>query len=273
MNDNKIEKLDQIGFIPLKEHLLLDNQKIKEMKSIYQKEFEYAEFLGPLEFFIANYGLYNTELKDEDIVKALNNIRNNLDKDISFFSSDLEYNLMMTISVSLQINRKITIHKLLLVIKYILWSIENRKWIMNDRGYFNWVANFFDLLNKEKKKNFNKEYSKLGEERGISKEQIESLKTGDGKEPLVKDIILSKLDSENFNESNNNEESLWGEGSYIQSIDSKDPEHTKKMKYFEEKPDDRKEYNCKKCNKLIGKHNLYWHEGMCNDCFFDEYNL
>ena len=154
MNDNKIEKLDQIGFIPLKEHLLLDNQKIKEMKSIYQKEFEYAEFLGPLEFFIANYGLYNTELKDEDIVKALNNIRNNLDKDISFFSSDLEYNLMMTISVSLQINRKITRHELLLVIKYILWSIENRKWIMNDRGYFNWVANFFDLLNKEKKKNF-----------------------------------------------------------------------------------------------------------------------
>src|SRR3989344_3745110 len=217
MNDNKIEKLDQIGFIPLKEHLLLDNQKIKEMKSIYQKEFEYAEFLGPLEFFIANYGLYNTELKDEDIVKALNNIRNNLDKDISFFSSDLEYNLMMTISVSLQINRKITRHELLLVIKYILWSIENRKWIMNDRGYFNWVANFFDLLNKKG--------------------------------------------------------SYGGGGGYYQFMDSKDQDKKKKMKYFEEKPDDRKEYNCKKCNKLIGKHNLYWHEGMCNDCFFDEYNL
>jgi len=28
-----------------------------------------------------------------------------------------------------------------------------------------------------------------------------------------------------------------------------------------------------KCNKAIGKHNLYWHENMCNNCFFDEYNM
>ena len=45
------------------------------------------------------------------------------------------------------------------------------------------------------------------------------------------------------------------------------------MKYFEENPNEPKEHKCKKCAKLIGKHNLYWHEEMCNDCFFDEYNL
>ena len=30
-------------------------------------------------------------------------------------------------------------------------------------------------------------------------------------------------------------------------------------------------FNCKKCNKEIGGHNKYCHDGMCNDCFFDTY--
>lgn len=66
---------------------------------------------------------------------------------------------------------------------------------------------------------------------------------------------------------------LWSKGSFIKSINPKDPHYNEKMKYFEEKSDDKKEHNCKKCNKAIGKHNLYWHEGMCNDCFFGEYDM
>lgn len=46
-----------------------------------------------------------------------------------------------------------------------------------------------------------------------------------------------------------------------------------KMKYFEQDSNEEKNYNCKECNKLVGKHNLYWHEGMCDDCFFDKYNM
>jgi len=30
-------------------------------------------------------------------------------------------------------------------------------------------------------------------------------------------------------------------------------------------------FNCKKCNKEISEHNQYLHDGMCDDCFFDEY--
>ena len=30
-------------------------------------------------------------------------------------------------------------------------------------------------------------------------------------------------------------------------------------------------YNCSKCGVEIGGHNKYLHEGMCNNCFFDEY--
>lgn len=30
-------------------------------------------------------------------------------------------------------------------------------------------------------------------------------------------------------------------------------------------------FSCRKCKKTIGGHNQYLHEGMCDDCFFEEY--
>ncbi len=32
-----------------------------------------------------------------------------------------------------------------------------------------------------------------------------------------------------------------------------------------------KKFNCRKCKKIIGGHNQYLHDGMCDDCFFEEY--
>lgn len=86
----------------------------------------------------------------------------------------------------------------------------------------------------------------------------------------IEEAVLSKLDSENFDENEEDEDSLWSEGSYIKPIDKNDPDFEEKRKYFDETNDMEKNFNCKKCNKAIGKHNLYWHEGMCDDCFFDE---
>ena len=71
----------------------------------------------------------------------------------------------------------------------------------------------------------------------------------------------------------NDGESIWSERSYIKQLDSNAPDFQERMKHFEEKNDDKKEHKCKKCSKAIGKHNLYWHEEMCNDCFFDEYSM
>lgn len=237
MKKIKSEGLDNIGFVLLKELLLPDNNKTKEIKSLYQREVTYLDFLGPLEFFIANYGLASPKLKDDNVVIALRNIRDNLDKNIDFFKTDLEYNLMMTISASLQLSRKITRHELLLVIKHILWAIDNRSWINDKRAYLNLIANFFHLLKEDEKNKFDEFYNNLGKEDGFSKEHIEFLKTGDGEEPPIDELILTKLDSENF----------------------------------DEKKEFSKDFNCKNCNTKIGKHNLYWHEGMCNDCFFDKY--
>ena len=30
-------------------------------------------------------------------------------------------------------------------------------------------------------------------------------------------------------------------------------------------------FNCKKCQTVINGHNLYLHDGMCDDCFFEVY--
>ena len=273
MKKIKSEDLDNIEFVPLKELLLSDNDKIKEIKSLYQREVEYLDFLGPLEFFIANYGLANPKLKDKDVVMALRNIRDNWDKNIDFFKTDFEYNLIMTTSSSLQLSRKITRHELLLVIKHILWAIDNRSWIDDKRAYLNWIANFFHLLKDDKKKKFDEFYNNLGQEMGFSKEQVESLKGEEDEELPINEVVLTKLDSENFDEKEDefNEDDLWSKGGYIQPIDINDPELSEKMKYLNEKNDISKDFNCKNCNSKIGKHNLYWHDGMCDDCFFEKY--
>ena len=64
---------------------------------------------------------------------------------------------------------------------------------------------------------------------------------------------------------------FWSEGEYIKPLDENDLNIQEKMKYFDEANDSPKEHNCKKCNVQIGKHNLYWHEGFCNKCFFKIY--
>ena len=66
---------------------------------------------------------------------------------------------------------------------------------------------------------------------------------------------------------------LWNENSFVETLDTNDPNYEERMKYFKENPNDPKEYNCKQCKKPIGKHNLYWHEGMCNNCFFDKHGM
>jgi hypothetical protein len=86
----------------------------------------------------------------------------------------------------------------------------------------------------------------------------------------LKEVVLSKLDSEYFDEDegyNEDESSIWTKGAYAKSISMNDKDMKEKMKYFGGDLDNKKEHNCKKCNIQIGKHNLYWHEGMCDDCF------
>ena len=62
----------------------------------------------------------------------------------------------------------------------------------------------------------------------------------------------------------NEENSLWEEGSFVEAVNPNDKD---KMRSFHMKPDEEMNYNCKDCNVKISAHNKDWHNHMCYNCF------
>ncbi|MCX6750100.1 MAG: hypothetical protein NTZ83_01450 [Candidatus Pacearchaeota archaeon] len=265
-------KIEENEFVPITNLVLEDNEEIKQLKSLFQKEVEYVDFLGPIESFIAYYFYYdNRKLKDVDVKKTIRNMRSNLNQNINFFKPGFEREMAGVIYIILRdTKRKITQHELLLVLRYILWSIDNREYLGDPRAYLNWICDFFKLLNKDEKKKLDYFYDKIGKTHNINEEKLQIIKNQDSNAKLSdEEIKWSKLDSENFDGIEEPEkDDFWEEGGFIQSISSEEAEQ--KMKSFHMKHDEDVNYNCKKCNKKISLHNRDWHNGMCDNCFNEE---
>lgn len=197
-----ISRYTQKIFEPLGNFLLPDNDKVKEIKTIYQREVEYIYFLQPIESFFAYYYYEDDpKLKDVDVKIAVRKIKSNIDKNPDFFETDFEKELIHVISFALKNSpKKITRHELHLVLGYILWCIDNRRWVNDSRAYLNWLCNFFKIFNKEEKKHFDQFYENLGKEHGKTKEEIKLLKNESSKpiELPATDIALDIMDSANF---------------------------------------------------------------------------
>ena len=161
-------------FIPIKNLLLEDNPEIKKLKTIHKREVEYARILGPIESGIACYYLDNPHITDYDVKQALKKFKDNydnpLDKDDALLARIQE-----AASIGLQLKR-LTKHELFLVIDYIIWCIDNRSWVPDERAYLNWICNFFDLLSKEEKEKFDLFYDNLGKVYGLTKKEIKRIK-------------------------------------------------------------------------------------------------
>ena len=69
-------------------------------------------------------------------------------------------------------------------------------------------------------------------------------------------------------EEKNDENNLWAEGAFIESVG---PDDSGKMRTFHMGHDKEANYNCKKCDKNISAHNRDWHDGMCDKCFNNEH--
>jgi len=78
----------------------------------------------------------------------------------------------------------------------------------------------------------------------------------------MRSVIMMKQEDE--------ENNLWEEGEFIETLSPQDMEG--KMRTFHMKHDEEMNYDCKKCNKKISAHNKYWHAGMCDDCFNKGYH-
>ena len=77
----------------------------------------------------------------------------------------------------------------------------------------------------------------------------------------------------NQDEASENEESIWSENTFIETLSSSDVDT--KMRTFHMKHNEEMNYNCKKCNIKISAHNRDWHNHLCDKCFdtmFDSEN-
>ncbi len=164
-------------FIPPNRLLLEDNEEVKKIKSLQQREEEYAYLLGPIEHTISLYYYENRKLKDKDVAKMLKNLRSNYSQNLDFFKEPLEKEILIQLSLALQDTE--TMHReLYLSISYIIWSIDNRTWTGDNRAYLDWVLNFFGMMDKKEKKEFKKKYDELGKEFGIEEEKIRAMTAG-----------------------------------------------------------------------------------------------
>ena len=189
-------------FIPLNKLLLEDNEEVKKIKSLKNREEEYAYLLGPIEETVALHFSENKKLKDRDIIRMLKNIKSNYYNELGYFKETLEREILTQLSFVLQ-DEKTMHHELLLAISYILWSIDNRRWTGDSRAYLEWVLSFFGMMDEKEKEAFQKKYDALGKKFGIDKEKIKVMTNSTGEfddvyKPSEEDEAFSKKESEYF---------------------------------------------------------------------------
>lgn len=65
-------------------------------------------------------------------------------------------------------------------------------------------------------------------------------------------------------------DSLWGKGSFAETISPEDIEE--KEKTISKGHNEDMNFNCKKCDEKISAHNKDWHDNMCDGCFNKTYH-
>ncbi|MDD4523853.1 MAG: hypothetical protein PHW84_13540 [Methanosarcina sp.] len=152
----------------LSRYLKSDTPETKEMKSLQGKEYEYSDYLATIEYSIARYFYENDRtIKDKDAIAALNNIKNNYDKKISFFKQDLEIEIIENLLELLE-DEPISHNEFKLAIDYVLEVIDNRSWMEDEQAYLKWAAYAMELFTEKESKEYEKSIKKLAARVGLS---------------------------------------------------------------------------------------------------------
>ena len=168
MSPDTGNKFTQGGDDSLSRYLKPDTPETKEMKSLQGKEYEYSDYLGTIEYTIASYFYENDrKIKDKDAVAALNNIKNNYDKKISFFKQDLEIEIIENLLELLE-DEPISHHEFKLAIDYVLEVIDNRSWMEDEQAYLKWAAYIMGLFTEKERGEYEKSIRKLAARVGLS---------------------------------------------------------------------------------------------------------
>jgi hypothetical protein len=159
----------------LSELLTPDTPEVKEIKSLYEREYEYRMYLSEIEFSIArHYYEENRNLKDKDVISAVKNIKQNRDKPTRFFKKDLEKEIVESLIEPLE-ESPLTNHEFTLVLDYILWVVDNRSWIEDKQAYVKWITYVLGFLSEEEEGKYERQFKKLTRRAGLSAAQAEML--------------------------------------------------------------------------------------------------
>lgn len=173
MSPDTGNKFTEGGDDSLSRYLKPDTPETKEMKSLQGKEYEYSDYLGTIEYSIARYFYENDRgIKDKDAVAALNNIKNNYDKKISFFEQDLEIEIIENL-IELLEDEPISHHEFKLAIDYVLEVIDNRSWMEDDQAYLKWAAYIMGLFTEKEREEYETKIRKLAARMGFSRKHAD----------------------------------------------------------------------------------------------------
>ncbi len=155
------------------ESFFTENLEKEKLKNIENREWDYLEILASLEFTVTLYYLEHPDITDADAVLALEKFLNDYDADFEKESLEecLQINAMRELKKYVKI-RKISKHEFSLIVKHVLWAISNRDWVPDERAYLNWLCNFFGLLSKVEKREFDRFYRDVAQTYGISKSKL-----------------------------------------------------------------------------------------------------
>jgi hypothetical protein len=168
MNSETGDKSTEEGEDSLFRYFKLDTPEVMKITSLQGKEYEYGDYLGTIEYTIARHFYENDrKIKDKDAVSALKNIRENCDKDISFFKLALEKEIIGNL-IELLEGEPITHHEFELIIDYVLEVIDNRAWMEDEQAYVKWATYVMGLFTKEESEEYEKSIKKLAAKLGLS---------------------------------------------------------------------------------------------------------
>jgi hypothetical protein len=161
--------------LSLSELLVPDTPEVKLTKSIYENEYEYSEYLGEIEYSIAEYYYKeNRKVTDKEVIKALKNIKQNRDKPISFFEKALEKEIVKSLVEPLE-ESPLTDHEFTLVLDYVLWVIDNRSWLEDKQAYVKWITYVLGFFSEGEEKKYESQFKKLARKLGVSAAQVDML--------------------------------------------------------------------------------------------------
>jgi hypothetical protein len=184
----------------LSDFLEPDDQETSKLKSIYNHEQEYSDYLGQIEYTIAKYYYYyGKRLTDNDVISTLEKINENHDRRLKYFQKTLE-NLIVFNLLDVLNDVPITSHELNLVIDYILLSIDNRSWMKDKQAFVKWAAYVFDLYSDEEKEDFENKIKDWLDVLGLPKEYLDAVLAKGGTESNAdeKEVELTEAESQFF---------------------------------------------------------------------------